>query len=273
MEYIWKDLFVFGSEVKTVSDAVHLYNWNFSNLKNAFEEGGVLHGKKNVYLFASFEPKLVEINGRFEIVYPPVIVAVVSLTPPSDKIAKFCATDSIDIYLMEEMNMDWVPFIPPAYNNNQGSKSTFHIFMLRCTQPRGELMHPNVEQAKRSEYWLPYLNGPVWKEIEKDTVIDIHYPADPAVVCKFDLEHDDLEEFVDAKLKNGVICDFIKKNVIKSKEANQEAKKELTEKYDSAYKGMWFYKFYPVRTPDTPNVSNFKAGFINSCYPSADEVF
>ncbi|RYR06440.1 hypothetical protein Ahy_B05g073776 isoform B [Arachis hypogaea] len=56
-------------------DSVYQYKWNFSNLENAFEEGGVLHGKK-VYLFGCTEPQQVCFKDVEKVILVPIIVAI-----------------------------------------------------------------------------------------------------------------------------------------------------------------------------------------------------
>ena len=40
----------------------------------------------------------------------------------------------------------------------------------------------------------------------------------------------------------------------------------------AAFESMRFYKFYPVATPDTPDVSEVKSSFINRYYGNAHQV-
>ena len=37
----------------------------------------------------------------------------------------------------------------------------------------------------------------------------------------------------------------------------------MSEETKAAFERMKFYKFYPVQTPDTPDVSNVKVRFMN----------
>ncbi|KAJ8769685.1 hypothetical protein K2173_005288 [Erythroxylum novogranatense] len=75
LEDLWKAAFPVGTEWDQL-DAVYQFNWDFTNLENAFEEGGVLHGKK-VYLFGCTEPQLVPFKGENKLIYIPVVVAVI----------------------------------------------------------------------------------------------------------------------------------------------------------------------------------------------------
>ncbi|KAK0608100.1 hypothetical protein LWI29_025486 [Acer saccharum] len=45
LEDLWKAVFPVGTEWDQL-DSVYQYNWNFSNLEDAFEEGGKLYGRK-----------------------------------------------------------------------------------------------------------------------------------------------------------------------------------------------------------------------------------
>ncbi|CAK9320634.1 unnamed protein product [Citrullus colocynthis] len=53
LEDLWKAAFPVGTEWDQL-DSFYQYNWNFSNLEDAFEEGGKLYGEKE-YLFGSTE--------------------------------------------------------------------------------------------------------------------------------------------------------------------------------------------------------------------------
>jgi hypothetical protein len=43
-------------------------------------------------------------------------------------------------------------------------------------------------------------------------------------------------------------------------------------KVKEAFENIKFYKFYPVKTPDTPDVSNVKAKYINRYYRHAHHL-
>ncbi|KAL2240938.1 UNVERIFIED_CONTAM: Protein HEAT INTOLERANT 4, partial [Sesamum indicum] len=62
-----------------------------------------------------------------------------------------------------------------------------------------------------------------------------------------------------------VVADFVKEKVREAKKANRVAREtrkktlaEMSEETRAAFENMRFYKFYPVPTPDTPDVSNVK---------------
>ncbi|KAI8548071.1 hypothetical protein RHMOL_Rhmol07G0244000 [Rhododendron molle] len=74
-----------------------------------------------------------------------------------------------------------------------------------------------------------------------------------------------IEEELSADQKDA-FKDFVRKKVGEGKKANREAREarkkalaEMSEKTKTAFQNMKFYKFYPVPTPDSPDVSNFKA--------------
>ncbi|KAF9598640.1 hypothetical protein IFM89_029890, partial [Coptis chinensis] len=114
MEDLWRAVFPVGTELDQF-DMVYRFNWNFSNLEDAFEENGVLHGNK-VYLFSCIEPQLVPVNGENKVICIPVVVATVSPFPPSDKIGiNSVQREAEEILPMKKMKMDWVPYIPLAY--------------------------------------------------------------------------------------------------------------------------------------------------------------
>lgn len=73
---LWKEPFIVGAHWDQIP-MIYEHNWDFSNLEYAFQEGGVLHGKR-VYIFACIEIP--------ESTCIPVIVALVSPHPPSNQI-------------------------------------------------------------------------------------------------------------------------------------------------------------------------------------------
>ncbi|GKE21421.1 heat intolerant 4-like protein [Tanacetum coccineum] len=119
LEDLWKQVFPVGTEWDQL-DSLSEYKWNFKNLEDAFEEGGVLHGKK-VYLFSVTEPQLLFMNGQSKVTCIPVVVAVVSPYPPSDKIGiNSVQREAEEIVDMKQMKMDWVPYIP--YGKRRGQR-------------------------------------------------------------------------------------------------------------------------------------------------------
>ncbi|XAR73307.1 hypothetical protein NMG60_11007228 [Bertholletia excelsa] len=288
MEDLWQQVFPVGTEWDQL-DQVYQYKWNFSNLENAFEEGGELYGKK-VYLFGCTEPQLVSFKGESKVTCIPVVVAVVSPFPPSDKIGiNSVQREAEEILPMKQMKMDWVPYIPLEYRDSQVERLKSQIFILSCTQRRAGLRHLKLERVKKFEYCLPYFYQPLKEdELEQSTIVQIIFPADPKpVFCEFDWELDELEEFTDKLIEEeelsadqkDALKDFVKEKVREGKKANREAREarrkaleEMSEETKAAFENMKFYKFYPMPTPDSPDVSNVKSPFINRYYGKAHKV-
>lgn len=107
------------------------------------------------------------------------------------------------------------------------------------------------------------------------------------IFCEFDWELDELEEFTDKLIEEEELSadqkdafkDFVKERVREGKKANREAREarkkaleEMSEETKAAFQNMKFYKFYPVPTPDSPDVSQVKSPFINRYYRKAHKV-
>ncbi|XP_047181823.1 protein HEAT INTOLERANT 4-like [Vigna umbellata] len=288
LEDLWRETFPVGTEWDQL-DSVYQYKWNFSNLENAFEEGGVLHGKK-VYLFGCTEPQLVWFKDESKVVCIPVVVVVVSPFPPSDKIGiNSVQRESEEIIPMTQMKMDWVPYIPLEDRESQVDRLKSQIFILSCTQRRAALKHLKLERVKKYEYCLPYFYQPFKEdELEQSTEVQIIFPAEPKpIFCEFDWELDELEEFTDKLIQEEELSEdqkdtfkeFVKEKVREAKKANREAREsrrkaiaEMSVETKAAFETMRFYKFYPMQSPDAPDVSNVKSPFINRYYGKAHEV-
>lgn len=289
LEDLWKEAFPVGTEW----DQMHLvyqYNWNFTNLENAFEEGGVLYGKR-VYLFGCTEPQMVPFKDEMKITHVPVVVAVVSSFPPSDKIGiNSVQREAEEIVPMKRMKMDWVPYVPLEKRDIMAERLKSEIFILRCTQRRSALRHLKEDRVKAYEYCLPYFYQPLKEdELEQSTVVSILYEMDPKpVFCEFDWEFDETEEFTDKLIEEEELPsdqkekfkEYLKEKVREAKRANRDAREarkkaleEMSEETKAAFENIRFYKFYPVATPDTPDVSGVKAPFINRYYGKAHEIF
>ncbi|PWA99492.1 hypothetical protein CTI12_AA002790 [Artemisia annua] len=287
LEDLWKQVFPVGTEWDQL-DLLSEYKWNFKNLEDAFEEGGVLHGRK-VYLFSVTEPQLLFMNGQSKVTCIPVVVAVVSPFPPSNKIGiNSVQREAEEIVDMKQMKMDWVPYIPYGKRGASVERLNSQIFILSCVQRRAGLKHMKEDRVKKFEYCLPYFYHPFREdETEQSTIVDIMFPAEPPVVCEFDWEMDELEEFTNELIASEELTEdqkdefkeFVKEKVREAKRANREARekrKKAREEMDqnavAAFENMRFYKFYPVATPDTPDVSQVKSSFINRYYGKAHQV-
>ncbi|XP_015074048.1 protein HEAT INTOLERANT 4-like [Solanum pennellii] len=288
LEDLWQEVFPVGTEWDQI-DMVYQYKWNFSNLEDAFEEGGELHGQK-VYLFGCTEPQLLFFQGQSKVTCIPVVVAVVSPFPPSDKIGiNSVQREAEEILPMKQMKMDWVPYIPLEKRESQVERLKSQIFILRCTQRRAGLKHLKLERIKKFEYCLPYFYQPFAEdEIEQSTTVQILFPSEPPVFCEFDWEFDEPEEMADKFIeseelladKKDEFVEYVKQQVKEGKRSNREAREarkkaiqEMSEEAKAAFQSMKFYKYYPVTSPDAPDVSQVKSPFINRYYGKAHKIF
>ncbi|XP_073105550.1 protein HEAT INTOLERANT 4 [Elaeis guineensis] len=286
LEDLWQAAFPVGTEWENM-DKICEINWNFSNLERAFEEGGQLHGKK-VYLFGCTEAQLLVVKGEQKVVLIPIVVAVISPIPPSDKIGiKSVQRETEEIIPMKAMKMAWVPYIPLEDRQSRVDRLNTQIFTLACTQRRSALKHLKIERIKQYDYCLPYFQPLKADEDEDDTVVNIMFPLEPPVVCDFDWELDDLEEFTDELIEEEALPndqkdafkEYVKEQVREqkreqrlAKEARKKAIEDMAPEMRAAFENMLFYKFYPVQTPDTPDISNVKVPYINRYYGKAHAV-
>ncbi|XP_078164262.1 protein HEAT INTOLERANT 4-like [Carex rostrata] len=283
---LWQAAFPVGTEWDNM-DKLRDINWKFSNLEEAFEEGGVLHGKK-VYLFGSTEPQLLNVNGENKVTLIPVVVAVDCPYPPSDKIGiKSVQRVEEDIVPMKKMKMDWIPYVPIEDRLRRLEGNKYQIFTLGCNQRRSTLKLLKTERVKQYDYCIPYFQPLEPPEDEEDTVVNILFPIEPPIVCDFDWDLDDPEDFtkelIDSESlpedKKDEFQSYVKEQVRERKAAQRqarEARKKMIEDMDpevkAAYEKIRFYKFYPVSTPDTPDISSCKVPFINRYYGKAHQV-
>lgn len=288
MEDLWKQTFPVGTEWEQL-DLVYQYHWSFQNLEDAFEEGGELYGQK-VYLFGCTEPQFLCFKDQQKVIVIPVVVAVVSPFPPSDKLGiTSVQRESEEIVPMKQMKMDWVPYIPLENRDSQVERLKSQIFILGCTQRRAGLRLLKEDRVKKFQYCLPYFYQPLKEdELEQSTEVQILYPdTEPPTVCSYDWELDEYEEFTDKLIEEEVLPaekkedfqKFVEEKVREAKKANREAKKarkkaleEMSSETKAAFENMKFYKFYPVTTPDSPDVSSVKSPFINRYYGKAHKV-
>ncbi|KAE9466118.1 hypothetical protein C3L33_01983, partial [Rhododendron williamsianum] len=301
LEDLWKQVFPVGTEWDQLDQVyqykwnfsnlevscMSIVAFSVADLMNAFEEGGELYGQK-VYLFGSTErekvaakllginrvhssedhsrhytldilPQLVFFKDEGKVTCIPVVVAVVSPFPPSNKIGiNSVQREAEEIVPMKQMKMDWVPYIP--------------------LKDRVGLRHLKLEHVKKFEYCLPYFYQPLQEdELEQSTIVQIIFPAEEKpIFCEFDWELDELEEFTDKLIEEeelpadqkDAFRDFVREKVREGKKANREARQarkkaleEMSEETKAAFQNMKFYKFYPVPTPDSPDVSNVKVIF------------
>ncbi|KAF3336867.1 hypothetical protein FCM35_KLT19453 [Carex littledalei] len=144
-----------------------------------------------------------------------------------------------------------------------------------------------TERVKQYDYCIPYFQPLEPPEDEEDTVVNILFPIEPPIVCDFDWDLDDIEDFtkelIDSESlpedKKDEFQSYVKEQVRERKAAQRqarEARKKMIEDMDpevkAAYEKMRFYKFYPVLTPDTPDIDSCKVPFINRYYGKAHQV-
>ncbi|PKA49093.1 hypothetical protein AXF42_Ash010777 [Apostasia shenzhenica] len=231
---------------------------------------------------------MLNVNGVQKVTLIPVVVAVVSPIPPSDKIGiKSIQRETEDIIPMKSMKMTWIPYIPLENRQSQVDRLNTQIYTMGCTQRRAALKLLKVDRVKQYDYCLPYLQPLIADEDEQDTVVHIMYPLEPPVVCEFDWELDELEEFTDGLIKEEALPEdqkdkfkeYVKGQIRERKQALREvreARKKAIEEMDpktrSALENMRFYKFYPVDMPDTPEISHLKVPYINRYYGKAHVV-
>ncbi|KAF8082844.1 hypothetical protein N665_0805s0014 [Sinapis alba] len=288
LEGLWKAAFPVGTEWDQL-DALYEFDWDFKHLEEALEEeDGLLYGKK-VFLFGCTEPQLVPFKGVNKILHVPAVVAVDSPFPPSDKIGITSVQREVEeIIPMKTMKMDWLPYIPVDKRGRQVDRMDFQIFVLGCTRRRAALRHMKEDLVKKYEYCLPYFYQPFREEeLEQSTEVQIMFPSEPPVVCEFDWELDELEEFVDKLIEDEALPaeqkdefkEYVKEQVRAAKKTNREAREarrkaieEMSEETKQAFQSMKFYKFYPLPSPETPDVSGVKSRFINRYYGKAHEV-
>ncbi|XP_010443136.1 PREDICTED: uncharacterized protein LOC104726065 [Camelina sativa] len=281
LEDLWKAAFPVGTEWHKLDAVYNEFNWDFKTLEEAFEEGGILYGKK-VFVFGIAEPT---IEG---LVHVPTVVAVESPFPPSDKIGvKSVQRVEEEIVPMKQMKMDWVPYIPFENRGKQVDRMNFQIFTLGCTQRRSALRHLKEDRIKMFEYSLPYFYNPfVEHELDHSTEVDIVFPSEPAPhFCVFDWKYDKLQEFVDDLIEGELLAaekkdefkEFVKEQVRAAKKANREAREarekaieEMSEETKEAFQSIKFYKFYPRPSPHVPRFET--SSIINRYYGRAHQV-
>nr|GEW98521.1 protein heat intolerant 4 [Tanacetum cinerariifolium] len=107
------------------------------------------------------------------------------------------------------------------------------IFILSCVERRAGLKHLKLDHVKKFEYCLPYFYHPFREdETEQNTVVDIIFPAEQPVICEFDWELDELEEFTNDLVASEMLTEdqkdefkeFVKEKTSASNEGLAECK-------------------------------------------------
>eukprot|EP00898_Chlorokybus_atmophyticus_P000754 jgi/Chlat1/167/Chrsp1S03242 len=273
MEELWKEVYLVGTEWEHYN-TVYETPWDFSNLEEAFDEGGVLHNKR-VYAFGVTEPQLLQSgdgeDGKWKVTHIPAIVAVTSPTPPSDQLSIKSVQMEGDgtLLKLKDMKMDWVPFIPDTRKQVERTKP--QVFVLKCILRRAALKRLSEAQVKKYEYCLPYIYQPLKEEqFQYDSTVSLMFPLEdpqPPVVAEFDWQFDTVENFCRTEVNAA-------KAKVREAKAKRKAELEaLTDDSKKVMEDMRFYKFYPVKSDNYPDISGFKSSFINRYYGKAHEVF
>ncbi|XP_010444451.1 PREDICTED: FK506-binding protein 5-like [Camelina sativa] len=288
LEDLWRAAFPVGTEWDQL-ESLYEFNWDFTNLEEALEEGGKLYGKK-VYVFGCTESQSLPYKNETKDVLVPAVVCIESSIPPSDQIGVASVQGEVgEIVPMKTMKMAWEPYIPLEKRDRQVDKINFQINILGCTQRRSALKHLKDDRVKKFNYCLPYINNPYKvDESEQSTVVQIMFPSEPPVACEYDWVKSDIEEFTDNLIKEETLLpeqkdefeEFVKEESDKAKTAYEEAqqarenaKEGLSAETKKAYQEMKLYKFYPLPSPDTPDAAGIeKSPLINRYFGKAHEV-
>ncbi|KAD3068156.1 hypothetical protein E3N88_36036 [Mikania micrantha] len=228
-EYLWKQAPVFPV-----------------GARDAFTEGGVLHGEEKVFLFTCAERQVILFDGQLKQVFMPVVVVIVSPFPPSDKIIVQKGNGCEEVIDMEKINMAWVPCNPLG-------------------QRPATLEY--IELGSSSHLYFPFFDNPykVDERRHENSVVDIVYPTEAGVIIqKFNWECHVSEGLAKRLIDAGELPrdhkdafkKFVREKVNEGKRANREAIQQLIEAAEelsrteeevaAAFEKMRFYKFYPV---------------------------
>lgn len=286
---IWKKVYLAGTEWSQL-EQVYSIDWDFDHLDDALNDGD-LSGRR-VYLFGATEPQLVRRDAKDlkgEVVPIPVIVAVVSdVAPPSMVGIKSVQKTEEEIVPMSDLRIEWLPYAPI----NVAMKRSFtpQVFYLGCIQRRARLRNMEDKAVHRYDYVLPYYFDPdkqedIEEETEVEVMVDLEDVQAP-LMCAYDYELDDLEEFVTDKLKEReldvskysntlrkAVQEAVKKAKLRHKNEKEERQKKLeaiTPAERAAYRNTKLIKFYPMN--EWPDISSWKGNFINRYYGKASEI-
>lgn len=285
---VWKQVYLAGTEWDQLQ-LVYNVDWEFEHLDDALTDGDL--AGKTVYLFGSTEPQLLKMNDKDEngeVVPVPVIIAVVSDMEAPNKIGlKSVQKAEEEIVPMSDLRMSWQPLQPGNLGFTRVFKPTVHV--MKCNERRARLRNMNEEAVHRYDYVLPYFFNPdaqddVDVKTEVDVLIDLEGRQAP-LMCQFDFELDDLDEFVEEQVtqneldagSTGVIKkaiqDTVKAAKLKAKQQKEDRKKGL-EKISAgelqAIRNTKLIKFYPLN--EWPDISGIKSKYINRYYGQAHEL-
>ncbi|XP_062003412.1 protein HEAT INTOLERANT 4-like [Rosa rugosa] len=200
----------------------------------------------------------------------PVVVAVVSASPPLNELGLVLSEGKVEeIIPMKRLKIDWAPYVPL---DKRVDKEGSEIFVLSCKQRRAALKHKNVKgnnDLLKFEYAVPYLDPAAKVKCHEVPVQEEEY---------FSANDDELEElYFSGDDENQVIEEDDEKNVMVEEEAKGEnidlgVREGGRRRSVENIMKMRIYKFYPVQTPDTPDISEFKNAFVNRYYGTAHEI-
>ncbi|KAB2630043.1 hypothetical protein D8674_007562 [Pyrus ussuriensis x Pyrus communis] len=171
-------------------DSVHKgFNWDFFNFERAFEEKGklnheVIGNNDKVYLFGTIECHF----QRKDEVVVPVLVAVVSPSPPSDEL-RIKRVNGAEIRVpMKALKMDCIPCISLYKKDSATQVMTYpQIFVLGCTERRSDASNCTKDESfVKLHYFFPCLDD---NEEEKDD-------------CRVGGEEDEFAKFIIEETRN-----------------------------------------------------------------------
>ncbi|CAN8075992.1 unnamed protein product [Agarophyton chilense] len=288
-EEVWKDIYLAGTEWDQIND-VYKEDWDFDHLDEALTEGD-LQGK-TVYLFGGTEPQLImvdEDDTKGHVIPVPVIIAIVSdVSPPATVGLKSVQRTKEDIVPMSDLRISWQAYAPPNVAFRSRFKPNVHV--LKCNQRFVSLKPRGEEAVHKYDYVLPYFFHP---DKESDEIVDTNVQVlvdlegrQAPLMCEFDYEMDELDEFVqetlvDEELDNDkhtkplkkAIQESVKNAKLKHKAAKDDKKKRIESMSKEELEGirnMKLIKFYPQN--DWPDVSKVKSRLVNRYYGHAHEV-
>ncbi|GKA65737.1 heat intolerant 4-like protein [Tanacetum coccineum] len=114
-----------------------------------------------------------------------------------------------EIVDMKQMKMDWVPYIPFGKRGASVERLNF----------------PNIYTKLEDE-------------AEQNTVVDIMFPAEPPVVCEFDWEFDELEEFANELIASEELTEDTRMNLKNLSRKRFEKQRELIERLGRSLKKL-----------------------------------
>ncbi|KAG6486200.1 hypothetical protein ZIOFF_054770 [Zingiber officinale] len=210
-------------------------------------------------------------------------LSVDSPIPPSDKIGvKSVQREKEEVIPMKTMKMAWIPYIPLEDRLSQVDRLKTQIFTMACTQRRYcneftflfDFFCSALKALLMLQccFWHPSCGDPLdlqslkADEDEDDTVVNIMFPLEPPIVCDYDWEMYEIEEFTDNLIMEETLSEDKKDEF---KQENRPSK-TWTQRRE-AMENMKLYKFYPVPTLDTPDISHVK-GLRRQCEQISSSV-